>query len=599
MSPAGWGYFPGLGFLVKKGFRPMRVKLFLLLSLLTFLIAPVANGQSGPAENVQENSDQLLASEKLWLLSDLRGLDEQTLKLDAPLSRARVKAEIADAAWALDPEWAKALLTKAYELTFPDEDERVKLRNRTVGSPPPPPLSVDSARRIVRNRVMRIASREKAFADQLIRLGVEQLGNFESHMTYATLAENARQEHDIDAAGQYLLRALDGDPSQITAGFILVDIAKNNRTGADKLIVEYLNRLRSFPLARTNGSISRIYFVVHRLVFPPAGTAPPGPAVMRAYVSYVIQSFGNLEEREPGSLAGYRELFLRAWPALRQYAPDLAADFMSLEQRGRGPNDTSSLPTLESLKSKGNGDYEARIKDAIESDRTDEIIVKRAISRGDFSKARKLIDKFPEGPQKTQLTDMVNVKEALSLLKSDDLMGARLLAEKLKRALSILEVYPALIGKCVGNKDQICATSLVLQAIKQLKSSDTALPTLPADIPSSVAASMREFDPILEGMSKLTLAILPLNDEIALIGLDETVAAANVNQVDTGQGRIGFDVSIFRKFAPKNEARAKQAADSFKDPFRRIVSLAAIYQWKAADLDIRATKARANEKKIR
>lgn len=277
----------------------MRIKAFILLSLLTFLVAPASSGQSSHTENIQENSDQLLASERLLLLSDLRSLDEQAVKLDDPLSRALVKAEITDAAWSLDREGAKALIIKAYELTFPDEDERVKLRNKAIGAQPLPPSSINSARISLRSRLMRIAAREKAFADQLMHLSTEQLGNYENHLLYATLADNARQEKDMEAAGQYFLQAVDGDPSQIAAGFILIDIAKNDRIRADKLIVEYLNRLRTFPLSSANGSLFRIYFVIHRLVFPPVGTVSPSPAVMRAYVSYVIQSLGNLEERAP------------------------------------------------------------------------------------------------------------------------------------------------------------------------------------------------------------------------------------------------------------------------------------------------------------
>jgi tetratricopeptide (TPR) repeat protein len=434
---------------------------------------------------------------------------------------------------------------------------------------------------------MKIASREKPFADQLLRLGLKKLGGSETQMIYASLAENARQEQDLDAAGQYLLQAVDIDPSQIAAGFILVDIAKTNRARADKLIVDYLDRLRHFPLSRANGSIFRIYMVVDKLVFPPLGTEPPGPVVMRAYVSYVTESFASLEDREPGSLKAYRPFLSRAWLPLKQYAPDLTTDFMILEQRSRQSNDIPSLPMAESQSPDQKNDYEKRVKDATESDQPNEVIINRAINRGDFTKARKLIDKLSDGLQKTQLTEIANAKEALYVLTKNDLIEARRLAEKLKQASSIREVYPALIGKCVSDKDQTCAASLMVQAMKQLKSSDTIPWTPLAGTPTAILTTNRDFDPILEGMAKLTLAVVPISYEIALIGLGETVAAANVSQLDTAQGRVGFDVSIFKKLAPKNESRVRQEAESFKDSLRRIISLVAIYQWKAADFDSR------------
>ena len=61
---------------------------------------------------------------KSLLLSDLQALEAKADKIAAPLSRARAQAEIADAAWPLDREWAKKLLREAYELILPPEEER-------------------------------------------------------------------------------------------------------------------------------------------------------------------------------------------------------------------------------------------------------------------------------------------------------------------------------------------------------------------------------------------------------------------------------------------------------------------------------------------
>lgn len=91
-----------------------------------------------------------------------------------------------------------------------------------------------------------------------------------------------------------------------------------------------------------------------------------------------------------------------------------------------------------------------------------------AISRGDFAIARKMIDLLPDEKQKAQLLETVNRLEAISLARQGDALAAGKLAEQLNSALSILEVYPVLIDKCVVKKDTPCVNNLFYQAIKQL-----------------------------------------------------------------------------------------------------------------------------------
>jgi hypothetical protein len=523
------------------------------------------------------------------LLSELHAIDGQGINLK-PLARAALKAQLADASWTLDTTWAKALLTKAFELALPDEEERVQLRNIKIGAFPPLPTTKERARRTVRNQIIRVASREKAFADQLIRAENEQLGGLSSQMSYSSLAESARQRNDLETAGDHLIRAIDIDPSQITAGFVLAEIAKTNRTKADELIVGYFERLLLFPLSTSNGSIGRIYFVVHMLVFPGNEISAPGPSVMRAYAAYVVQSFRALEVREPGSLLAYRAYLLRAWPSVNQYAPDLVHDFAVLEQSSRSSNTDAALPTV----TKTNG---KQTQDKANEDSPDENLVNEAIRQKKFSKARKLIDELPENSKKAQLIDIVNSKEALFFLEQNEINQAAQLAEKLSRAISIREVYPALIAKCVSLKDETCATSFMLRAIKQIKQSDTTLNPGPPGIPASVLPTSRDFDPVLDGLAKLTRTVLPVSPEVALIGLSETVAAANVSALDTTDGRVGFDISLFRDLVSTDETRVRQAAESFKDPFRRLLSLAAICQWKISELEKRGPTVRPQRKK--
>lgn len=564
----------------------MKRIIFLPAFILLILSATQAQQvmESGPANND-------LALQKSQIINDLQSLEIRAKSLHGPLAQALAQAEIADAVWALDQDQAAILLRTAYKLTLPDKDQQTNPAVKPAGSAPVPPSSEGRARATIQNRILSVARRDPKLAQELVHLGEQTQDAYETHLKYSSLALQTLQNGDTQGAASYLNQAITADPTQATAPTSILRIAERDPKLADSLILQYIERLRSFPLSSANQSAMRVFITLHNLIFRPLSpdikAPPPGPEVMRAYVSYMLDSLSQLEQSEPGYLARYSGQLLMVWPVLQRYAPEMTAQFMSLEQLTTGGSrNTSPLPTWESFSNDKNEakDYEARLKEALDSDQPNDLIINRAISRGDFSKARKLIDKLPDGTQKNQLTEMVNAQEALFFLKKDDLIEARRVAEKLKYASSILEVYPALIGKCVNGKDQTCASNLMLQAIKQLKSSETTPPTPPTGIPASVFTTSQESDPILEGMAKLTLAILPLSDDLALLGLDETVVAANNSQVDTGPGRAGFDVSIFKKLAPKNELHVETEAESLKDPLRQILALASIDQWKADEL---------------
>jgi hypothetical protein len=131
------------------------------------------------------------------------------------------------------------------------------------------------------------------------------------------------------------------------------------------------------------------------------------------------------------------------------------------------------------------------------------------------------------------------------------------------------------------------------QALRQLKKSDATPNAPPAGIPASIQATSKEFDPVLSSLSKLAKAVAPVSDEFALEALDEMVQAANRSELDTAQGRTGFDADVFKLLAQKNELRAQQAALNLKDELRQIVARASIDQWKAKEL---ADKERPSKK---
>jgi hypothetical protein len=126
--------------------------------------------------------------------------------------------------------------------------------------------------------------------------------------------------------------------------------------------------------------------------------------------------------------------------------------------------------------------------------------------------------------------------------------------------------------------------------VRQLRRADLTPNTPPAGIPIAIVPSNREFDPVLSALSKLATLIAPLDKQLALEVLDEVIAAANASALDTGQARTGFDVELFRKLSLRNEVRARQSAEAFKDRLRRIVALSAIYQTQAAALTQQAAQ---------
>lgn len=538
-----------------------------LLGALMVPLAPVYKGQSLEKKKSSDDGAML----KVTLLSDIQALETEARQLDKPIGRGLAMAEIADAAWPLDKAMAKRLLREAYELTFPPEEERDSLRSKSVGTAPTVPAQIDLARGTVRNRVLGIASRDKAFAAELAQVGARELGRQEEASRYSNLATASLAAGDVPAASAYLLNSIEADPTQITAGFGIVKLAAQDRKAADQLIVQYLEQLRAIPLSMSNGSALRTYFSLRNIVFtnqsfdPKNRQVPPaGPAVIKAYVRYVVESMSGLERREPGSSQSLRGILMSTWLPLNRYAPELAGAFMALEKLSRSPGSAQTLP-LPGEEDAGRTRYDEQVKNSLKAGRVDDLTINFAIGQGDFATARKLIELLPEGKRKSQLTELLNTHEALSLTARNDTLAAEMLARQLNQTVSIVQVYPALIAKCAANKETSRSSILASQAVQQMKRAEDQ-----ANLHLS--------------LSKLARAIAPIDTTLALEILDEAILAANKTDVDTGDGNVGFDFSAFKELAPKNDLQARQAATRLKDSLRRIVALATIYQCKAGEL---------------
>lgn len=565
-------------------------RLNLLLCLLA-LFGSVAYSQTIPKPDRDE------ALHRLALLSDVKTLATEVPKLDGPLARALANVEIADAAWTLDRTWAKNILREAYRLTYPTEEEQGKFQPEPPGTARKQLTAVGLARRDMRRRILRVARRDKVFADQLILDSSDHVTKDDRQMMHAQLALIALDEGDNEAASRSIQESIKVDPTQMTFVQLVNDLAIKDRMAADKLILQCLadvSAMTARNLSTVRASPTLMWLVFPNSFFPdPNKRIPdPGPAVMKAYVSYTLESLAAQEQREPGSLKPARGVLLSTWLPLNAYAPELRERFMHLEALSRTPGKDASLPT-QSYEEADKERFRKQDNDALNSNEPNDLAIGLVITREDFETARKLIGKLPDGERKAQFTERLNTKEAISLAKKGDLTVAQSLAERLTQIGSMLQVYPVIVERYVTDKDQIGASAAVRQAMKQLKSARPAPPNATSfGLPASYVRSANEGDALLWSLGKLAKAVVPVDGLLASEIVDEMVVRANAIQIDTTQGRTGFESDVFTRLTAKDEIRARSAAENFKARLQRIVALAAIYQWKAKELE-KATQDKA------
>ncbi|HYX27501.1 MAG TPA: hypothetical protein VE863_02960 [Pyrinomonadaceae bacterium] len=537
---------------------PLLPKPIIAISLVALF--SIQNGLS------QVPSVAQLSEKQSLLLLDLQNLAAQAAGLTSGLARARSYAEIADPLWSLDKQGAKKLLSEAYKLTSPDVSP-VSSGSKDKYSIPTP---LESARREVRGRVLQLASRDREFAGNLIK-PQKDAENSSASSDNATLAKQAFGDNDIEAGRKYLTDAVHADPIAMPVTAIN-ELAKRDRAAADKLIMEYLGMLRSVPLLSPDDQ-ARVYFVLLQLIFTnliPAQKAPPPSAeVMRAYLVYVLDNLGALEQVSPGSLHRFRIVLLYAWSPINQYARDLIPSFMRLEALSRSSQDTGPIPNIEDIVAANKKSQNKQLEQNIESETPDPLVIQAGIRNGEFNKARKAIDRMEPSDIKDQLLDLVNSRESIALTSKGRIDNAELLALKLHGAVRLIETYTVLITKASKPEQKI---SFGYRALEQLRRARNQ-PEVPAFM-SAGAPTGKETDPKLSSLSKLFLITVALDNDLAQSVLQETILAINWTDVDSSEGRLGFDPNLFKEATRKNLVQAELAVASINDPLRRIVALA-------------------------
>lgn len=553
-------------------------------------------------EKAKDDVQAKLLLRRSQLESEIGSLILDSNKLvDAPLAEASAKADIAAALWSLDEAGAKMLLRQAHELTLPSKEERQQRQPYKVSDNLPFPNSKDSGRGMIRARIMRLAARDANFAGELIAIQRDQLNPEHAHMSYANLASEALNRDDLESAGRYTSQAFELDPTHTAAGLTLPKIALRDRALADKLTIEIIERLRALQLPLNSQGMMRAHFTLHQslnldespvIPFLPEmqGVIIPraGANAVRAFVNFVIESTAREARLNPSNATRLRPRLMYVWLPLQKYAPDLAPAFLEVEALTRRSGESNQLPTEESWKEemqRGAKQRDTNLENELKSkDEPDRMTIQLAISRGEFEKSRKLINRMTEGRIKTQLINMLLAAEAKHhLTTNNDFLKAETLAAQLTAVNQIASTYLLLINACAKSKDAACSLdNLYANSLKQIKNADTTPEEPPPGIPTSVTA--RVFDPVMMSLSRFAVALAPTHQDLAFQILDDTIQFANRTALDASTGRISFEPQAFKLLAAKDAERAKQLANNLQERFHRMTALANVYAQQAEDL---------------
>lgn len=545
----------------------MKFKIALIVIMMLSLgWAGQSNGQSKSEEEAKANAQEL---SRLVLTNSLKELESEAIKLDQPLARATAYSQIADVAWALDQDWAQSLLKRANELTYPSYEEREQGRKSLSenGDDGSSESKLERDRVRVRRRILLIAARNAKFAAELAEAIGKDLGKTRESGVNVAYANNLTKAGDVTAAGNFILSAIEADPTQVWNGYAIYALADKNRPAADALILRYLELLKDFPLTSSNfpsvlNSLDVAVFADN--VFDPENrkVKPAAFEIIRAYLNFALSRMAALEQDQPGSLHLMRASLPRLWQRINVYAPELRSPFLALS-RLAGLENLPDVATAEGQRSH----EDDLLKKADETGAAEDVerAIKAAIWRKDFATARKLADSLKTDKNRARFAEEINVEEALSFIEKKNLFEAGILAAKLDRPNNSLRVYALLIKTAATNKNKEQARDFAYEAVKRLKKFDESTPA-----------------PYL--ISELTRSTASVDTALALDLLDEMVQSLNHRQVSSDRGEIGFDPQAFVELSPANEARVQQAARNIADRLQRIIALSFACDWRVKEL---------------
>lgn len=554
------------------------------LSLVTLSVTVMAQTKpQGQKEKAYDTAEQQAAEKRaaekneLYLLketfvNDLKTLNQEAGNLNNSTAVATVKVGIANVSWGIDKNWSQNLLLEAFELILPDNKEREKIKQQSYESGMVEHTDEGRVRRYIRNRLLSIAQRDKAFGE-LIREKMErELGKIEANSSKANDTFDLIKSGKAQQATKALLEISTADPTTVRIGYLIREIAGIDRAEADKVILEYLRVLGNQPL--TLPTLKMLIQDIGFAVFPfpsydwrKRKIPVAGVPTIRAYLAFSLNSIYRIEENAPGSATPYRQTILSLGRWLQQYAPDLIPTFMMLEQVTRKSDEPASQLQAVTNAQANKDRYESLLKETYRLNRQEDVqqAFQIALGREEHSEAEKLLDLIKDPDERQKHQEDFSVRKFHYYLNKGELLDAERVALSLKKPVSIARTFPAIIKYCVSKKDNDRASSLARFAIEAInRSNDGDKARLLTTLASSIA---------------------PVDSTLSMKVLEGAITASNQNKRDANRAFVvGIDTTIFSALAPKHEDILRQIALKIEDPLDRMMSLVAIYNKKANEL---------------
>jgi hypothetical protein len=518
----------------------------------------------------QSNTEDKILEKKNQIISDYYFLNNQTVKLNSPISKAYSKTVIADGLWELDIDKAKQILTQALEMTFPEKDEK-KAKSEEIAKGLNIPSKIDISRKMLQTKIFQIALRDKNFSKKLVELIDKNYAKDEKSANYSKLAQLSIESNDLSSAENFILLAIQTENFDLNLASTIYFLATKSREKADKLILKAIEFYKVKPL--TKQVTEKLIYGLDIAVF-----AEEIPIIInnvaqvsdietiKLFLQFSLDKISELGQSNQNNLRDSRGTILSLWRRVNTFAPELKNRIEILEQLSRINSKEDSLPETISSEAQQAIDDEIVTK-AEKSKKDNDIIdaIKVVLRKNNFNKARELANLFKNSNQTKRYVNQINFQESTSLIDKGELYEAEKIAQKIEDPRFILQVYSILIGKFYEKKEIEYAKNLTYETVRRLRSFDENL-----SLPYS--------------LSKLSKSIVRIDKDLAISILDETIKSLNKKNLDEELGEVDFDIGAFIEIAKINLDFSEQMAESLSNNLRRIVVLASIYKHKQKQL---------------
>jgi hypothetical protein len=602
--------------------NPFRPAVWLVL-----LTSPVLHAQT-PASKSQPDKDRSSASAKedpelkqrrSVALSALQSLAiEARSYRDEPL-RARVQARVADALWDQDPDTARALFRRAWEVAEALETTTSTSSPGMPGRAPAgrtPPRPRANLRREI---LQLVAKRDRQLGEEFLKrmapkddaVKTVDASSHSSNLSSAEIAERLTLANSFLADGN-LQRALEfADPALVqvntaTIGF-LIALYEKNPAAADQRFGSLLMMAAADPSSDANTAslltsyafTPSIFLVVSRGGIPSSNSFPSHPppnlspelrkAFFHTAANILLRPIAQIEQSSAGRAGAYF-MVTRMLPLFQQFAPDLASSLSAQlaalgPEAGRSTAEFGDRAVNRGMNDNGKqGSFDDELKDRLDRARTSDerdrayaFAAMQAADQGD-PRAQDFVDKIADSETRDGLRTFVAYSLIRTLLQKKRADDALALLRKADLPHTLRAHFLTQAGGLFSEKDRVRANELLEEALTETRRIDAAT----SDRAYCLVALLSQF-------SKINKA---RNWEL----LSETVKAANAVPDFTGEngntsltleGKFGIRMStelssptdlaqVFESLTREDFYQALDAARSFSGDAAKALAVIAV-----------------------